>query len=163
MAKRTLILLLLGVAACWTPASAQQRLSESANEMNSATRWGRMDVAIDLVGEKSREAFSKSHARWGRSLRIIDLEFDGLNLQKEGKEAEVIVSVSWQKLDDPDVRITSVAQHWAELRGKWALISEEEKGGDKGLLQDEEKAKAEDAPPPDRPRFETRVISDPVD
>lgn len=157
MAKRTMIFLLLGVAACWTPASAQQRLSESANEMNSATRWGRMDVAIDLVGEKSRETFSKVHARWGRSLRIIDLEFDGLNLLKDGKEAEVIVNVSWQKLDDPDVRITSIAQRWADLRGKWSLLSEEEKGGDGGLLDEETKAKKE-PPPAERSRFQTRVI-----
>lgn len=157
MRKAPLLALILGLAGCYSPAAPMQRLTESAYEMNSATRWGRMDVAMDHVGPDAREAWNKKHAGWGRSVRIVDLEFGGMSLKQKGAEAEVIVTVTWQRLDDPDVRITSIAQRWADLRGKWSLLSEEEKGGDGGLLDEETKAKKE-PPPAERSRFQTRVI-----
>src|SRR5262245_5997018 len=113
MANKTpLFLVLLGLAACYSPVAPLQRLPESALEMNSATRWGRMDVAIDHVGAEARETFGKQHARWGRSIRIVDLEFNGMSLKGKGSEAEVNVTVTWQRLDDADVRMTSIAQRW---------------------------------------------------
>lgn len=160
MARAPLLLMLLGVAGCWTPAAPAQRLTESAYEMNSAMRWGRIDVAIDHVGEGAREAFGKQHARWGRSLRILDLEFSGMSLKNKGAEGEVIVAVTWQRLDEADVHTTSIAQRWVDLRGKWSLLSEEEKDGDQGLLAEDVKAKE---PARERSRYQTRVIDAPAD
>ena len=163
MAKAPLSLLLVVLAACYAPVAPSQRLTESAFDMNSATRWGRMDVAMEHVGAEAREAFGKQHARWGRSIRIVDLEFNGMSLKNKGSEAEVIVTLSWQRLDEADVRMTSIAQRWVDLRGKWSLLSEDEKSGDGGLLDEEPKAKAlpAEAAPKERGRYQTRVIGAP--
>ena len=166
MDRARLLLVVFGLAGCWSPAAPAQRLTESAYEMNSATRWGRMDIAIDHVGDSAREAFGKQHARWGRSIRILDVEFSGMSLKNKGTEGEVVVAVTWQRLDEADVRTTSIAQRWVELRGRWSLLSEEEKGGDAGLLVEDAKAKAsaKDATKEstmDRSRYQTREIDAP--
>jgi hypothetical protein len=124
--------------------------------MNTATRFGRMDVALEHVGVAAKAVWAKKHAAWGKSLRVVDLEFYGMSFRQKGTLAEVFISVTWQKLDDADVRVTGVTQHWADVRGIWSLVSEEEKDGDSGLL--EEVAKANDAPIAAHQRYQTRVI-----
>jgi hypothetical protein len=148
-------LVLLGLVGCFSPASPSQRLTESAYNMNTATRFGRMDVAIEHVGAAAKEAWAKKHAAWGKSLRIVDLEFGGMSFKDKGTLAEVFISVTWQRLDEADARVTGVTQRWVDVRGTWSLVSEEEKDGDGGLL--EEVAKANDAPIAAQ-RYQTRVI-----
>jgi len=156
MARTPLYFVLLGVVGCFAQANPSQRLSESAYNMNNATRFGRMDVALELVGAEARESFTKTHASWGKGLRIVDLEFSGLQLAKKGAEADVFVTVSWQRFDDPDVRVTNLTQRWIDVRGTWSLISEAEKAGDGGLL--DARLKAEQKPAPTQSRYQTRVI-----
>ena len=82
--KRALSCLLalgpLALAACFSPVAPGPRLSESANELNTATRFGRMDIALEHVGPKEREEWGKKHAGWGRNVRIVDLELEILAL-----------------------------------------------------------------------------------
>lgn len=159
MSRAPLCLVLLCLGGCITPANPSQRLAESAYDMNTATRFGRMDVALEHVGTQAKEGFSKRHSAWGKSVRIVDLEFGGMNLEKKNTEAEVVVTVTWQRLDESDVRVTSVAQRWADLRGTWSMQSEQEKGGDAGLLI-ENATKNAAAPAPVRARYRTRVIQE---
>jgi hypothetical protein len=157
MSRAPFCLMIVSLAGCWNPGSPTQRLAESAYDMNTATRFGRMDVALEHVGGEAREAFAKKHSGWGKSVRIVDLEFGGMSLKNKGSEAEVFVTVSWQRLDEADVRVTSIAQRWTDVRGTWSLMAEEEKGGDAGLLVDAAKAKATLATPAG-PSNRTRVI-----
>ncbi|MEO7329603.1 MAG: hypothetical protein ABI193_13570 [Minicystis sp.] len=150
----------LALAACFSPVAPGPRLSESANDLNNATRFGRMDIALEHVGPKEREIWAKAHASWGRNVRIVDLEMAGMNLKKSS-EAEVMVNVSWQKPDQSNVLITAVLQNWKDVSGTWFLMSEEEKAGDTGLLADDKKPANEAATAtvsPNAPRFQTRVI-----
>jgi hypothetical protein len=153
----SLCLVALGLGGCITPVNPSQRLAESAYDMNTATRFGRMDVALEHVGSQEKDAFARRHSAWGRSVRIVDLELGGMSFKKKNTEAEVLVTITWQKIDEADVRVTSLTQRWADLRGTWSLLAEEEKGGDAGLLA-EAAAKSAEAPALARPRYRTRVI-----
>lgn len=135
-----------------------QRLSDSAYDLNTAVRFGRPDIASDYVREVAREDFAKRHATWGKSVRVVDLEMNGMAARKDG-DADVFITVSWQRADETTLRSTDLTQRWTSTRGSWSLLSEEEHGGDKGLLTPIEKPKADAAEaPPWRPRYQTRVI-----
>jgi hypothetical protein len=67
--------------------------------------------------------------------------------------------VTWQRPDETTMRVTDIAQRWTSTRGAWSMISEEERGGDKGLLNDVEKPKSDEAAPPaPRSSYQPRVI-----
>lgn len=167
--------LALGLSACIMPPTSSQRLAESAYDLNNATRFGRMDIAVEHVKDTAREDFARRHAGWGRSVRVVDFEFGGVGMRKDG-DADVLVTVNWQRLDETTMRSTELAQRWSEKRGTWWMVSEEERSGDRGLLADLGKlgatpasnaapdanavapAPAAQVAPPPRARFQTRVI-----
>jgi hypothetical protein len=161
MKHAPLALALLALAGCFPPTSSTQKLADSAYDMNNATRFGRMDVALEHVAAKSREEFQKHHANWSRITRIVDIDFNGIQVKKDGT-GEVVVTLTWQRADESTTRTTSLVQRWTETRNTWTMLSEEEKG-DEGLLgekESESKAKTEPSEPakPERPRYQTRVI-----
>jgi hypothetical protein len=149
----------LALAGCVAPPSPAQRLAESAYDLNTAARFGRMDVALEHVRENAREAFNKTHAGWGRTVRVVDCEMGSMSMRKDG-DADVLLTVSWQRPDESSMRSTEIAQRWASKSGTWSMISEEERGGDPGLISELAKPKNDDAPAPPapRPRYQTRVI-----
>jgi hypothetical protein len=156
-------LALLGLAGCIAPTSGTQKLADTAYDMNNASRFGRMDVALEHVAMKSREQFQKEHAGWMRNARIVDIDFNGIQVKKDG-DGEVSVTLTWQRADESTTRTTTLVQRWTETRNVWTMASEEAKG-DEGLLGEKEKAKdASDATSvatpklPERPRYQTRVI-----
>jgi hypothetical protein len=149
----------LAVAGCVMPPSPQQRLAESAYDLNTAARFGRMDVALEHVRDPAREEFTKKHVAWGKSVRVVDYEMTGFSMRKDG-DADVFVIVSWQRPDETTMRATEITQRWASKRGDWAMVSEQERGGDPGLISEIGKPKIDDASAPAalRPRFQTHVI-----
>lgn len=147
----------LVLSGCVMPPSPAQRLAESAYDLNTAARFGRMDVAVEHVRDTAREEFNKTHIGWGKSLRIVDYELTGVSMRKDGN-ADVFVTVNWQRPDETTMRSTEIAQRWASKRGDWSMISEEERGGDPGLISELVRPKNDDAPSASRPRFQTRVI-----
>jgi hypothetical protein len=155
----TALLAGLALSGCIIPPSAAQRLSESAFEFNDAARFGRMDIASEHVREIARDEFSRKHAAWGKAIRVVDFEVAKLTIRKDG-DADVFVTLSWQRTDETVMRTTELAQRWTSTRGNWTIISEEEHGGDRGLISEIEKPKTDDAAPPAPPRsrYQTRVI-----
>jgi hypothetical protein len=145
--------LALLAAACMSPTTPTQRLADSAMEMNTATRFGRMDVALEHVAAEARPEFFKKHAAWGRAVRIVDVELAGMSLVGKD-EADVFLSVSWQRASEAELRLTHVAQRWRDDRG-WRVMSEERKAGDYGLLGE---ATVVMEPAPGDSQFKTRVI-----
>jgi hypothetical protein len=149
-------LLTLGIAAlggCVPPISPGQLLADSAYDMNTATRFGRMDVALEHVGPAAQGDFTKRHAGWGRELRIVDVELTGLRM-RASDEADVTVNVMWQRPDEAHVRSTQLAQRWQDARGGWRMTSEERSGGDVGLLGERSGPTA-----PQRVGYQTKVIA----
>lgn len=123
-----------GLVGCITPPTSADRLTDAAYEMNMATRFGRMDVALSYIGDKARKQFVASHAPWGRAIRIADLEFAGVDMPNK-EEATVLVHVSWQRIDESTLRTTSILQTWKEIEGSgWLIVEEKRVSGDSGLV-----------------------------
>jgi hypothetical protein len=144
MRRAVLAASLLGLAGCFAPPSAAQRLSDAAIEMNTATRFGRMDIALERVAQAARAEFARRHAPWGRGVRVVDLELGGFDLLKRD-EAEVLVNVAWQRPDEATLRMTQLAQRWRDERGSWLLIGEKHRDGAPGLLAESAPARPEPA------------------
>jgi hypothetical protein len=154
MRRALLPVLAIALSACIIPPSSQQRLAESAFDLANASRFGRMDIALEHVKDTAQSEFTQRHAQWGRQVRIVDSEFGSVSLRKDG-DADVTVTVAWQRLDESIMRSTELGQRWTEKRGTWWLVKEEERAGDRGLLAEvvkpEDKAKAAAAQAPSAP------------
>ncbi|MCC6552692.1 MAG: hypothetical protein IT372_06670 [Polyangiaceae bacterium] len=161
MRSLALAALTLGLAGCFAPPSSAQRLTDAALDMNAATRFGRMDIALDHVGPDARADFARRHAAWGGAVRVVDLDFAGFDMI-DRDQAEVVLNVTWLRQDESIVRMTRVSQRWRDDRGTWQLISEKRKDGDSGLLGEPPATPKDAAAPaearPARTSFQTRVI-----
>jgi hypothetical protein len=63
MRIHTLGALLVGtMAGCIGNLTPIQRAQDAANEFTTATRFGRMDMALERVSREDREAFVRRHA-----------------------------------------------------------------------------------------------------
>jgi hypothetical protein len=161
MLRALLLASIASLAGCALPLSPAAKPTEAANDLNTAVHFGRMDIASELVRETAREKFTQGHASWGRMVRIVDYEVGTMNIRKDG-DADVVVTVSWQRTDETTLRSTELTQRWTSVRGKWGLASEEERGGDPGLISEVVRAPYDDATPAPAPaarmRFQPRVI-----
>lgn len=154
----------LALVGCIAPPTPAQRLAESAYDLNTAARFGRMDVALENVRDSLQTEFARTHATWGKGVRIVDCELTGFQMRKDG-DADVYVTVNWQRVDETTMRSTEITQRWASNRGTWRMIAEEEKGGDHGLLiavgdekKDEKDASAPSPAAAARARFQSKTI-----
>lgn len=115
------------------PMSPVQRMQDAANDLTTATRFGRMDMALERVSHASRDEFLRKHAGWGSTIRIADCDLSSLRLL-DREHAAVTLTVNWQRIDESELRGTQIAQKWRDHRGRWLLESEERIAGDIGLL-----------------------------
>lgn len=121
------------LAGCFAPMTPLQRMQDAANDLTTATRFGRMDMAMGRVSHASRDEFTRKHAAWGSAIRIADCDLSGLRLLDK-EHATVTLTVSWQRIDESDLRGTQIVQKWHDERGRWLLESEERTAGDIGLF-----------------------------
>ena len=144
----------LALAACMSPPSPAERVTDAAMELNLAARFGQLDVAVARTKSSQRSDFMKRHAAWGQSLRIVDVEMASLTLPERDR-AVVLVDYAWIRNDEGTMRATRVEQHWRDDAG-WHLVRERRIAGDVGLLGEPVPARAKTAAP-DR-HFATRTI-----
>lgn len=151
--------LLLGASlvGCLGPASTPRgKLEDAVQETNIAVRFGRTDIALEHVAMADRDAFLKRHRLWGVELRIVDLEFAGID-KIEAKQATLFVTFAWYRPNEGTMRQTKVKQTWKSEGGPWFLTDEERADGDVGLLG--EPAVVVLKPTQQKPtHFETTVI-----
>jgi hypothetical protein len=119
---------------CPGPATGMARAQEAVQELNSATRYGRSEIAMEHVATKARDEFTARHRAWGSSVRIADLEVAGVRPKGE-RDAEAFVHVSWYRPEEQDLRTTTIKQGWRD-EGGWRLVSEDRVEGDVGLLNE---------------------------
>ncbi len=121
------------VCACIPPQLPAQQVSDVARELNVAARFGRMDVAIGYTAPAHQSEFLKRHSNWGREIRVVDVELAQLDV--DGAEtADVLVDVSWVRMDEGILRSTRIEQRWENPGGGWKLSGEKRVEGDLGLL-----------------------------
>jgi hypothetical protein len=121
------------LAGCFAPMTPMQRMQDAANDLTTATRFGRMDMALERVSQASRDDFIRKHTAWGSAIRIADCDLSGLRLLDK-EHAAVTLTISWQRIDESDLRGTQIAQRWRDHHGRWLLETEERIAGDIGLF-----------------------------
>jgi hypothetical protein len=126
---------LLGAAAlagCPAPPTAIARAQQVAQEFNQDARFGRSELTMEHVAPTAREDYATHHHGWGTSIRIADLEIEGMHA-KGDHELEVMVRVAWYRPQENELRMTTVQQTWHD-EGGWQLTAERRSDGDIGLL-----------------------------
>ncbi len=108
-------------------------VQQTAQEMNVNTRFGRLELAGENVAPNYRARFAETRKDWGNAVRVADTELAGLQM-KTPQEALVMVRVAWYKVDEGDLRGTTIKQVWRDEKGRWLLTSEERGQGDLGLM-----------------------------
>jgi hypothetical protein len=160
---RTLFLALstalpLATFACGAAIAPGQQVLERARDMNTATRFGRLDLASQSAAPEARAAFLERRRSWGADIRVLDVDVEGVNM-KDNDHAEVRVVVGWTRMSDGLLHNTTLNQVWNNASGaKWALASESTTG-DWGLFGEGPSEDAEVAP--ERPHdvhFATRSL-----
>ena len=123
----------LGLSACVSNFSPAQRVQDAANDLTTAARFGRMDIAAAHVSSTGRETFNRQQGAWGNRVSVVDSEVTGLRL-RDKQHADVNVIVNWQRIDESEMRTTQLIQRWEDHHGTWLLETQERSGGDVGLL-----------------------------
>lgn len=123
------------LAGCMGGMSPAMKLDDAVKETNDAARFGRTDLAVERVVPEARAAFVKRHRLWGGDVRIVDVEYGGVEKMTEA-EAVILVGFGWFRPNEGVLRNTMVRQTWRNDhgRGPWYLLDEERVGGDPGLL-----------------------------
>ncbi len=132
------ILFVLGAAACAacgtvTP-SAGAMAQEAANETNLNARFGRMEMAAEHVSPKARDAFFERRRGWGNKVRVVDYEVAGMKMNEDKSDAEVFVRVAWFRIDEGDLRNTTLKQKWHDYHTDWKLTEEQRAEGGVSLF-----------------------------
>lgn len=133
-------LFFLSGCAVVAPMSASARAQETASELNTNSRFGRLELATEHVDPAQREAFLGRHKSWGNAIRVADYEMAGFKM-KGDNDAETLVRVSWYRIENGDLHNTLIKQSWKQVKGDWRLVEEVRADGDAGLIGDP-------APPP---------------
>ncbi len=110
------------------------RAQEAATELNLNARFGRMEMAAERVSQSARGGFYERRKKWGGAIRVADAELAGLRFVKNEEEAVVLVKVSWFKVDEGELHMTTVRQDYKDEKGEFRLIAETRQDGDIGLL-----------------------------
>jgi hypothetical protein len=124
-------LFLLG---CPAHQSSQARMQEAATELNVNARFGRMEMAAEHVAPTAKEQFFERRKAWGNRVRVADYEVAGMRMAKDHEDAEMIVKIAWYRVDEGDLRQTTLRQKWHDFKGSWKLTEETRVDGDIGLL-----------------------------
>jgi hypothetical protein len=148
-------LLALAFGGCLAPPGASERATDAARELNLASRFGRMDVALGLTAQGVRESFLQHRAAWGRDVRVLDVELGSFSMPS-GDHAAVEVDYSWSRNNESQLRMTRVAQDWRDVGGGFKLVRERRIAGDVGLFGEVSAAPA--AAPAHDVQFATKVI-----
>lgn len=110
-----------------------QKLNERVQEYSDATRWNRLDIAMQMVTATYQEAFMRSHSGWGRSVEVADAEIVHIQVAPDGNTATSTLAYSWYDLSAMTLARTVVRQRW-DLREGYRVMGEDVVEGEAQLL-----------------------------
>ncbi len=113
--------------------SGAARAQEAAAELNLNARFGRMELASEYVAPKARELFFERRKLWGGRVRVADYEITGMKMRGD-EAAEVVMHVAWYRIDEGDLKSTTIRQGFHAIHGEWKLVEESRVDGELGLL-----------------------------
>lgn len=158
LAVRSVYLLTVtcSVFACNTLAAQRRTVHDEAQDLNVASRFGRLDVASQFAAPEAQRVFLERRKDWGSDIRVLDLQIDHVQV-KDQDTAEVTLQVDWTRPTEGLLRSTRLQQTWAsKSQGPWRLQSERQIQGDRGLFG--EKAKAKYLTPANDTHFQSRSL-----
>ena len=127
--------LALQAVACMPTQMPADKLNDAAYGIVEAARFGRMDILLQTVSPAKQAEYADSHAEWGNDIRILDIEYGGARMIGPDK-AIVLMTVSWQRLDESTLRSSSLKQTWTLGGERWAIDEEIVAAGDKKLIKE---------------------------
>jgi hypothetical protein len=129
------LLVLSSVSACAgaLPPTGLQRGQQTAQDFNMDARFGRSELVINRVAPEEREEYALHHRAWGSAVRVADLEIVGTKARGDA-DFDVFLRVSWYRMDEQDLKSTTVKQSWHSKSDDWLLSGEQRLDGDLGLL-----------------------------
>jgi hypothetical protein len=133
----------IALSGCFAPPGPMERLNMSAYELNTGMRFNRLDVALGHVAKEAQSDFIDRHAKWGRGVRIVDVELSGIRALTSDS-AEVNITVSWHRIDESTIRASGITQLWKNGDGGWKLSEEMRVAGSPGLFDRAKKSKTAD-------------------
>ena len=148
---------------CFAPPGPMEKLNMSADDFNAALRFNRLDLALSHVSKDAQNDFLQRHGKWGRDVRIVDVQLHSVRpLTKDS--AEVVVGVSWHRIDETTIRSSGVTQLWKDGENGWKIGEEMRVSGSPGLFARPSKAKSRgDDGEDDGPRKPPRAALGPVE
>lgn len=128
------VLLLATAVGCASQADQRRRLMDQAQELNVASRFGRIDVASQFASPEAQPTFMQRRRSWGREIQVLDTQIAHSQV-KDQNHAEVIVQIDWTRASEGLLHTTWVKQEWGSTgQGPWKLQAEQQVEGDKGLF-----------------------------
>ncbi len=112
----------------------ETRLQDHVYMLNDEARWGRVDLAAGRCSRAYREAFIRSHRRWGRTVAIGDVDITNISMLQGG--AQSLVTYSWIDQATQELQATTVRQSWVGDGDGFALAGEDIISGAQGLYLD---------------------------
>lgn len=144
------------VLSCTTLAAQRRTVHDEAQELNLASRFGRLDVASQLAAPEAQRVFLERRKGWGDEIRVLDLQIEHVQIA-DADNAEVTLLVDWTRPSEGLLRSTRLQQTWqSHDQGPWRLASERQIHGDRGLFG--EKTKPKSLTPAHDTHFRTRSL-----
>lgn len=154
LASVPVVLGLAALAGCAAlPPTGMQRAQQTAQDFNLDSRFARGELVSARIDPAERDEYSAHHKAWGTAVRIADIEMSGIRPHGDA-DAEVYVRVSWYRMDEQELRSTTLKQSWHSKSDAWLLVAESRFDGDIGLLGETVVVEAPAGPRP-KPQFPT--------
>ncbi len=117
------VLFLTSLLGCATEADQRRRLMDQAQDLNVASRFGRVDVASQYAMAEAQPTFLQRRRTWGREIQVLDTQISHTQV-KDDTHAEVVVQIDWTRQNEGLLRTTYVKQEWSNTgKGAWKLQS----------------------------------------
>lgn len=126
-----LLLLLAGCGAL--PPTGLQKGQQTAQDFNMDARFGRSELVMSRVAPTERDDYALHHRAWGNAVRVVDVELVGSKPHGDA-DFDVFLHVAWYRMDEQDLKSTTIKQSWHQKSNDWMLASEQRLDGDMGLL-----------------------------
>ena len=145
---KTLALVVM-IAACGPPASAQDTLGETVRAYNDAVKWERFENAAIALPPSQRAQTVDDWDERAHDLKIT--EFDIVKIDPKGsREARAQVKMSWYKSSEGIVRETQAIQVWEKHGKAWEMVDERRLRGHEMPGLPEPLEKDDPSPKPDK-------------
>jgi hypothetical protein len=115
------------------PPTGLQRGQQTAQDFNLDARFGRSELVMNRIAPAAREEYALHHKSWGSGVRVADIEVVGTKPHGDA-DFDVFIHVAWYRMDEQELKSTTLKQSWHQKSDDWLLASEQRLDGDIGLL-----------------------------